>query len=485
MRHDDRPHQGDKASMIRQWYSQLTSSERSASLFLFCLTIGIYALAFSAMLALCLANGRDPISTVIIGVKDPTGFAILARNLLAYGAFTDAPPPPYVPTVFRTPGYPVFLAGVLFLGRTPYAVPLVQIVLVAFTAVLIFRLGKRLFSHGVGLVAAILYVLDPVAMLLSLQFMSETLFMFLFVLFLFVLFSKVEQPVSPRTLFLAGILLGGATLVRPIVQYLPPVVLVYVFLTQRKRWRGASLYRDLGAFSLGVILIIGPWMIRNGILAGGYHLSTIGPVTIARYYIPEYLAVKQNVPFELAKARYLKSLESVLPDSNPSPMEVSRRYMAAYREIIREDVSGYLRFHLVRTLRFFTLSSWKIPFIYYWSYIREDPLPPAVNYSNVFFRGSAGNVIEVLLQRPSEWLFGLDRLAHVLIFALSGLPLWFERGERRIMALFLFGITFYFALLYGPLGQPRYWLSAEPSMLLLALWGVEHLRRMRRARVGI
>lgn len=140
---------------------------RNRRIILFFLTIGVYGLALSVMLALCLANGRDPISTLIIRAKDPTGYAVLAQNLLTYKAFTGVAPPPFIPDVTRAPGYPFFLASILLVARTPLAVSLVQIVLVALTSVLIFRLGKRLFSHGVGLITALLYILDPAAMLFS------------------------------------------------------------------------------------------------------------------------------------------------------------------------------------------------------------------------------------------------------------------------------------------------------------------------------
>ncbi len=85
--------------MLRLLYSRLVASERYASVTIFCIAGGLYTGLFFLTLALCAAHNRDPISSLVIMEKDPTGYAILAENLLKYKAFTGEPAPPFVPSV--------------------------------------------------------------------------------------------------------------------------------------------------------------------------------------------------------------------------------------------------------------------------------------------------------------------------------------------------------------------------------------------------
>jgi 4-amino-4-deoxy-L-arabinose transferase-like glycosyltransferase len=339
----------------------------------------------------------------------------------------------------------------------------------------------------VGLVAALLYILDPAVMLLSFQYMSETLFMFLFMLFLFILLSRPIQPAIPRSLFYAGILLGVVTLVRPITQFLPPFVLAFIFFLHKGSWKASRLYLSLGAFSLGMILIVTPWMARNRLHAGEFQISVIGPYNLT-YYVSLYLAAKYGVPFEVVRAQYQSNITRARSVGDPSStVEFTRQNMEYVSRGIGGDIAGYLRFHLVNTLPFLTASSWKVPVIYYRSHVRENPLPPPslAGYPNVLLGARLGPVIAILLQRPPEWFYGLERLARVLLFAFAALPLWFEGRDRRIVCLFLFGLILYFAFLTGPVSHARYRLPGEPSLFLLGLWGIEFVRRRWRGQAGL
>ena len=155
-------------------------------------------------------------------------------------------------------------------------------------------------------------------------------------------------------------------------------------------------------------------------------------------------------------------------------MELRRRYETLSAKEIRKDPAGYLRFHLVKTLPFFTSSSWKVPLIYYRSYLLEDPLRP-VNYTDLLLQGGWKPVFLAIVQRPTEWLFAVERLGRPLLLLLSLVPLWFERERRRILVMFLFGLVMYFAIATGPVSNPRYRLPAEPPLFLLGLWGIAFL----------
>jgi 4-amino-4-deoxy-L-arabinose transferase-like glycosyltransferase len=450
----------------------------------------LYVGLFFLTLVLCAAYDRDPIPSLVIMEKDPAGYALLAKNLLEYGVITGEPEPPLMPSAYRTPGYPVFLAILLFIFRTPFAVPLAQILLSALTAVVIFKLGRRFYSLPVSLIATLLYVLDPAASFFSFQFMSETLFTFLFVLFLF-LFTHylAKSGGSPWSLLFLGILLGLVTLVRPITQYFAIFALCGLFFSRREDWRSRSFYGSILAFLLGVALTICPWMIRNYIVGVGFQISVVGPYAFYVYHVPQYLATKHNVAYEVERERLREKVTGGRRLSELPPDALRQKLTDVSLEAIRGDEVGFLGFYLVKTLPFLTLSSWKIPLIFYRDKIQGNPLPIS-DHLDVLVRGGPAKIMALLYQRPSEWLFAVERLGRPLLFVFCLVPLWSDRGKERLVSWFLFGVILYFAILTGPLAQPRYRLPAEPSLFLLGLRGIELMgprllgRGKHRGRVG-
>ena len=65
------------------------------------------ALAFHLVIALCLANDEAGDSKVYMQI---------AANVVDHGVYSREPKEPYLPTLIRTPGYPLFLAGVFEIG---------------------------------------------------------------------------------------------------------------------------------------------------------------------------------------------------------------------------------------------------------------------------------------------------------------------------------------------------------------------------------
>src|SRR5205823_7654658 len=52
----------------------------------------------------------------VIGAADARQYELYGRNLIDHGVFSSAADPPYSPGVFRTPGYPAFLAALRLVG---------------------------------------------------------------------------------------------------------------------------------------------------------------------------------------------------------------------------------------------------------------------------------------------------------------------------------------------------------------------------------
>ena len=168
------------------------------------------------------------------------------------------------PDAIVTPGLPVFLS--LFLGGEHTtgqrdAILLTQALLSAVTILLAFLaflpVGKTL-ALGVALLTAC----TPHLVTMNLHFLTEPLFTFLLLLFVFTL--SRARPGSRAGYFLAlGAILGLATLTRPWIQgYLLVLVAWFAISSWQRDWKKLSLV------VVGTALLLAPWLIRNEITLG-------------------------------------------------------------------------------------------------------------------------------------------------------------------------------------------------------------------------
>ena len=115
--------------------------------------------------------------TSVITSGDTASYLEPGRNLLLHGRFFTG----VLPEIDRTPGYPLFLA-VASLPGSPQ--PLVaQVILSAFTVVLVWRLARAVFEDDrIALTAAWLFAFEPVSIIYSVRLMPETLYLALLLL---------------------------------------------------------------------------------------------------------------------------------------------------------------------------------------------------------------------------------------------------------------------------------------------------------------
>jgi 4-amino-4-deoxy-L-arabinose transferase-like glycosyltransferase len=132
-----------------------------------------------------------------------------------------------------------------------------QIILSVLTVFLIFIIGRKV-NRAVGLLAAVAYALYPTAIWASALILTETLYIFLFMLYVYLFLQAMDRGSDKWTLA-SGIALGLATLVRPSVLPLVIMPIVYFILVRR-----IQEPIRLTLFSLvGFVLVMMPWWIRN------------------------------------------------------------------------------------------------------------------------------------------------------------------------------------------------------------------------------
>lgn len=155
------------------------------------------------------------------------------------------------------PLFSIFLAGIYLVFGTGnvVAVLLVQSLLKALTAGLIYLIGKALFNRWVGLMAGILYAGYAMAIFWNGFVLTETLFTFFVALFAYMLLRFLGSQPSYRDAVVVGAVWGPACLIRPHLLLFVPVFALWLCFIQRRQGFRLTL---MTLVTLG--LTVAPWI---------------------------------------------------------------------------------------------------------------------------------------------------------------------------------------------------------------------------------
>jgi 4-amino-4-deoxy-L-arabinose transferase-like glycosyltransferase len=271
-----------------------------------CLIVLAGAFVLRAVAAFGLQSYLDrngPRLCVIAG--DAEGYWELAQKLAAGDEFSIYDPPR---RVLRMPGFPLFLAVAMKMtGGNHLAIRLLLAGVGTGACGLVYWLGRELFDHDIGLLAAAMAAVSPTLIVFSVMFLSETLFAAALVACL-IAFAKLTRSLSSplggdvpgvrgaptasttahsRILspdgrrenqilmaLAAGLLAAIATYVRPTWLLVGPAFAVWLGLRRGRNgwWHGALLIASLA-------VCLSPWVIRNYLATGHAVVTTlwVGP----------------------------------------------------------------------------------------------------------------------------------------------------------------------------------------------------------------
>jgi len=180
------------------------------------------------------------------------------------------------------PGYPIFLKPFLLLlerDSALLAVRVAQATLGAWTVLLIYRLAREIHSRRAGIAAAIAACFYSHFVFYSSAYMSENLFIPLYLATLLRLLRATRHWSLPG-LYLTGLLAAVTTLVRPAAASLAPAALcaAWSFAAGPGEAAGGlravrvARFRALAVFLAGGLTLLAPWVVRNRIACGHYVL---------------------------------------------------------------------------------------------------------------------------------------------------------------------------------------------------------------------
>jgi len=199
-------------------------------------------------------------NTGALGTKivDEQHYSQIAQNIAAGNGFAWGPGEP---TSIRPPLYPGLLAAVwTAVPNNLQAIRVLQMLLTLATAVLVYRLGSRVYDPTVGAWAAAATWLYPSLIFANFLILTETLFTFLLIGFVLLAVRLIQDP-RLSTAFACGATLGLAALTRSILWPLPLVLCPLLTLLLRGPLTRRLLLPAL-VFA-GYAVVVAPWAARN------------------------------------------------------------------------------------------------------------------------------------------------------------------------------------------------------------------------------
>ncbi len=294
----------------------------------------ILAGALAVRLAVVAAEWQHPQRAF---TPDSAEYHALARTLLQRGQFSRSPAGP--PELFRTPGYPLLLAGVYAIaGASVRAVLVVQALLDTTLCYLVYLLGRRVVSQRAGLLAAALQAVSTVAVVSVGRVLSDGPFTVLFTAALLAALRHFRTGQLRSALVLSA-LLAAACYVRPVGLYFAVAAMV-VLACRRRRFRQAMV--ATACFAACAV----PWVVRNGLRADYWGFSTLPVRCVFHYQGPYVIAHSEGITVQAARRRLERRLAESIADRAPSRGDLEAAKMSLGMAVLRRHPGTYAAMHL-------------------------------------------------------------------------------------------------------------------------------------------
>lgn len=284
---------------------------------------------------------------------DAGEYHAIARNLAKHGSFSQSESPPLSPDTWRTPGYPLFLAGLMLAGAgKPTVLILTQQALAILSVLLVFRIASAHLGPWAAAATALIVLLEPYHVHYSFWLLSTTFFTFI-LLAAWLVFEHFRAKRRIGYVGLLGILAGFLVLIWPGAMLIPLFLVAPVLLIQKQDIDKVPQIRANLPISRWVVLVVlavtsaalpGIWMMRNKIVAGHFALSHQSGIVLAYFKATEVELWRQG----RAEDRYVET--SLNPQNRdwPHPLwdkideQLRKRVLSKCAQIIDDPAIEHL-----------------------------------------------------------------------------------------------------------------------------------------------
>jgi 4-amino-4-deoxy-L-arabinose transferase-like glycosyltransferase len=217
------------------------------------------ALGIGLRLAYVLLTGKSELAW-----GDEVTYDLLAQNVAAGRGYCFVPGQP---SLMRAPLYPLILAGLYALFGHHYAVALgVQVLIGGLSAAALVVVGRQLSGTlAASILAGCLFACHPLLIFAAGLLYSETIYLFLLLLFTYSCLKMAEGQGKKGWAVVAGLLLGASVLMKPNLLLFPLAVGLWLWIAlrsfRRALWLGALV-------ALATLIVVLPWTWRNYRVSG-------------------------------------------------------------------------------------------------------------------------------------------------------------------------------------------------------------------------
>jgi len=163
---------------------------------------------------------------------------------------------------YRTPAYPYFLGLIYALFGHGYYMPrLIGIIIGSLSCVLIYLIGKEVFSHKVGLTASLLASFYSMFLYYDTMLLTVYLEIF-FCLLSFLLMLRWMKHKSRLNIIGVGFFVGLASITRPNFSILIPLFAIYIWILLKKE-TFKKIMHHIGLLIFGIVPTIATVMLIN------------------------------------------------------------------------------------------------------------------------------------------------------------------------------------------------------------------------------
>jgi 4-amino-4-deoxy-L-arabinose transferase-like glycosyltransferase len=446
-------------------------------------TVAILALCLLTRVGLFLvARPWEPTNERAVVLQfDAVGYHALAVNLLQHGVFSQTVDGQ--PEGLRTPGYPLFLALCYSaFGQRTWVVLIAQLFLDTLSCFLLLVTFTRTLGSKAASYAGLFYALDPHLVLYANHLLSETVFVFCCVVCLFFMAQVMLERRRYRRLSMAavaGLCLGVATLVRPVSQFLPGVLVLFLALTSDKLVEGLKVG---GVLALTFILVLSPWLLRNYRTFDVLSLSSSGGYNLLFLHVASFETDRRGVQDKRiaqdalrSEANEMMRADGIDPDAmHPYGMVPARYYRQLARQYMRRYPGRFAKHYAVGILHLFL----------------ELDTPNYARYLHVpvtdFYTKGQSNILKLMVEwfrqkTTPELAIGVSIMAYLVLCYTAvlwgGVVSVTGRSDHQTFLLLCALVSAYFVFIVGTAGFARFRVPAIPFYLSFAGVGSTSIER--------
>jgi len=395
--------------------------------------------------------------------SDAAGYHRLALNILDTGSFSDLGDL----GANRTPGYPLFVSIIYFIfGVKPWVVLFFQVLLNIVSLIMVYKLGKIMFSKKIAIIAAVLFAIDPHQILYTTTLLTETLFVTIFLVSIFFLIYGLNNK-KILFLILSSLFLGFATLIRPISQFFPAIVLLVILIYPKIGW--ALRLRTSIYYILIFLFTISPWLYRNYSKFGYASLSSIQGESLLFWFVSYTEVERTGKSIDQVRKEFSQKAKESGADENGNPFYNSKIYSEIAIEYLKTNWPDYISRHLKGTINLYISIGTK-------GILKKLGLKSSDLNFDLYNSPNIFKMIIGFIKSKSliEILIGLSIGGFLLICYTSFI--WgcinMTKDKKYFYLIIFIAIIAYFLILLGVFGSNRYKVPITPFYIVIAANGL-------------